>query len=81
MLLDIFEQVSGVKKGSFKQYLREFKLATVKVINLLMSEESWAEIFVLKALALIIKFYAETVVISPLLEIGDTPSSFMIEIS
>lgn len=29
--------------------------------------------FVLEVLALIIKFYAETVVISPLLEIGDTP--------
>lgn len=67
MLLDIFEQVSDVKKGSFKQYLREFKLATVKMINLLVSEESWAEIFVLEAFALIINFYAENVVISPLL--------------
>lgn len=72
-LLNIFEQGSGMKKGSFKQHLREFKLATVKKINLLVNEQNGAEIFVLEALALIIKFYAETVVISSLLEIGDAP--------
>lgn len=44
----------------------------MKLINLLVSELSEAEIFVLEALALIIKFYAETVVNSPLLEIGNT---------
>lgn len=47
-------------------------MATVKLINLLVSELSETEIFVLEALALIIKFYVETVVNSPLLEIGDT---------
>lgn len=37
-LWDIFEQGSGVKKGTFKQYLREFKLAAVTKINLLVNK-------------------------------------------
>lgn len=31
--------LSGMRKGLFKQYLREFKLATVKKINLSVNIE------------------------------------------